>query len=378
MAVERAGPGRTALNLAGVDDGDAPPRHGADRRPGASRPAARSSAWRARCRTGEGPPARSGTAAADATVGRAGRDAIDLPDGGRPAILRLAEPIARRAGRPFRAAPVGRHRPDRRRRGAGRGSAARALAPSPDVERMAGSPRRSSRRRRGRTAARLDLHGVTVGGGAVALAADVAEPRARPALAAVADAPTEASLGAVRAAVARAIRRAATVRRDDAARVPRPSSTRWSVAGRLVRDGDRVRSPAPRRRRAGPGPAGRDGPPRGARWRSPAPPPLAAAARAAGLSAGRGPATSSGRSDRRPRAGPRLRGRHLPRSSRRRALAMAARAPLTPAAFRDATGTSRKYVMAILEDLDRRGILRRTRGRPRPGPAGSTPAPAAR
>ena len=44
----------------------------------------------------------------------------------------------------------------------------------------------------------------------------------------------------------------------------------------------------------------------------------------------------------------------------RRALAMAAAAPLTPAAFRDATGSSRRYVMVILEDLDRRGLLRRT------------------
>jgi selenocysteine-specific elongation factor len=34
--------------------------------------------------------------------------------------------------------------------------------------------------------------------------------------------------------------------------------------------------------------------------------------------------------------------------------------PLAPAALRDATGTSRKYVMALLEDLDRRGVLRRT------------------
>jgi hypothetical protein len=39
---------------------------------------------------------------------------------------------------------------------------------------------------------------------------------------------------------------------------------------------------------------------------------------------------------------------------------MAAVTPLTPAALRDATGTSRKYVMAILEDLDRRAMLRRT------------------
>jgi selenocysteine-specific elongation factor len=53
-----------------------------------------------------------------------------------------------------------------------------------------------------------------------------------------------------------------------------------------------------------------------------------------------------------------------------RALAMAARGGLTPAAFRDATGTSRKYVMAILEDLDRRAILRRT-------PYGHVPGPRA-
>ena len=53
-----------------------------------------------------------------------------------------------------------------------------------------------------------------------------------------------------------------------------------------------------------------------------------------------------------------------------RALELAAAAPLTPAVFRDATGTSRKYVMAILEDLDRRGVLRRT-------PAGHVPGPRA-
>jgi selenocysteine-specific elongation factor len=50
------------------------------------------------------------------------------------------------------------------------------------------------------------------------------------------------------------------------------------------------------------------------------------------------------------------------------ALALAEAAPLTPAAFRDATGTSRKYVMAILEDLDRRAILRRTEAGHVPGP----------
>jgi selenocysteine-specific elongation factor len=52
------------------------------------------------------------------------------------------------------------------------------------------------------------------------------------------------------------------------------------------------------------------------------------------------------------------------------ALELAGRGPLTPAAFRDATGTSRRYVMPVLEDLDRRGILRRT-------PAGHLPGPRA-
>jgi selenocysteine-specific elongation factor len=52
------------------------------------------------------------------------------------------------------------------------------------------------------------------------------------------------------------------------------------------------------------------------------------------------------------------------------ALEQARVAPLSPAAFRDATGTSRKYVLAILEDLDRRGILERT-------PEGHVPGPRA-
>ena len=51
-----------------------------------------------------------------------------------------------------------------------------------------------------------------------------------------------------------------------------------------------------------------------------------------------------------------------------KALALASRRPLTPAAFRDATGTSRRYVMPILEDLDRRAILRRTAEGHVPGP----------
>ncbi len=42
------------------------------------------------------------------------------------------------------------------------------------------------------------------------------------------------------------------------------------------------------------------------------------------------------------------------------ALGLATPGPLTPAGLRDATGTSRKFVMALLEELNRRGVLART------------------
>ena len=59
------------------------------------------------------------------------------------------------------------------------------------------------------------------------------------------------------------------------------------------------------------------------------------------------------------------------------ALDLARTTPLTPAAFRDATDTSRRYVLAILEDLDRRGILQRTLEGHIPGPRAPrvTPVP---
>jgi len=58
------------------------------------------------------------------------------------------------------------------------------------------------------------------------------------------------------------------------------------------------------------------------------------------------------------------------------ALERARSQPLTPAAFRDATGTSRRYVLAILEDLDRRGILQRTPEGHIPGARAPGPEPA--
>jgi hypothetical protein len=56
-----------------------------------------------------------------------------------------------------------------------------------------------------------------------------------------------------------------------------------------------------------------------------------------------------------------------------RALTLARTGPLTPASLRDATGTSRRYVLAILEDLDRRGILQRMPEGHIPGPRAPRP-----
>jgi selenocysteine-specific elongation factor len=359
VAVERVeGGGRTALNLAGVAEADLhrgmvmtadPTVTATDRILAAFR---RVVADRTRGRV------HAGTAAVDATIGRSGRDALTLPDGRVAGIVRLAAPIALRSG-------------DRLvlRRGA-------PTEPSGGIVLDTMPPRGISRRRQtaGRVAAlaepagaidaRVDLHGA-VGD---RLAADVATLAAEAALAVV---DPEAGLVTVRNAVARALRRAVTIRRDEAAGAAASVVDRLVQEGRLAREGDTVRRPGERMAAADPAlTAAMD------RLEStlavPAPPSLADAARAAGC----------------PPAGV----RELERAGRivildadvayamstyrdlaARALAMAAGAPLTPAAFRDASGTSRKYVMALLEDLDRRAILRRT-------PAGHVPgtkAPAA-
>ncbi len=187
----------------------------------------------------------------------------------------------------------------------------------------------------------------------------MAEAVVAAALRAVSDAPAgEASLVTVRADAARAIRLVAAVRREAAATGAARMIDDLVRAGRLVRAGDRLRLPGAAR--AAPDPALVAAMDRLERSLAvPAPPSLPAAARAAAC----------------PPAGI----RELERTGRivvlepdlayatstyrdleARALAMTSAGPLTPAAYRDATGTSRKYVMAILEDLDRRGILRRT------------------
>jgi selenocysteine-specific elongation factor len=165
------------------------------------------------------------------------------------------------------------------------------------------------------------------------------------------------SLPAIRGDLALAARRLATIGRDAGSIVATDVVDRLVADGTLLREGDRLREPTVA---AGPTPATREAMARlEAALAVATPPSLAEAARAAGC----------------PPDGVRA----LERDGRivrleddlawaattyrelvRRALAMASAAPLTPSAFRDATGSSRRYVMVILEDLDRRGLLRRT------------------
>lgn len=182
-------------------------------------------------------------------------------------------------------------------------------------------------------------------------------------LAAIGD---EAPVATARAAAARALRRLVTARRDEAARAAAGVVDHAVTAGRLVRVGDTVRRP------------GATAPARDPRVDEamdrlvatlalPAPPPLGDAARQAGC-----PPDAIRELERTGRIvvlEPDL-GYAMAtyRDLAAKALAMASERPLTPAAFRDATGTSRKYVMAILEDLDRRAILRRTPDGHVPGP----------
>ena len=199
----------------------------------------------------------------------------------------------------------------------------------------------------------------------MAIAADVVAAVADPALESVGDG---GPVVAARTGAATALRRLVTLRRDDAASAASALIEQLVVDGRLARDGEMVRPP-------GSVPAAPDPTLAAAMDRLeaalavPAPPPLATAAGVAGCA---------------PEGI-----RALERAARivvlepdlayamstyqdlaSTALRLSTREPLTPAAFRDATGTSRKYVMAILEDLDRRAILRRT-------PAGHVPGPKA-
>ncbi len=314
----------------------------------------------------------TGTVSVDAEVGRAGRDALVLPDGTIAGILRLAHPIAVAAGDRFVL-----------RRGPGRspiGGVTLDVDPARGISRRRQTPERVGRLataiRAGvgpdeataaAAAARLDLHGALPDRLDDGLADDVAASALDVAMAIVAP---EAPLATVRSAVTRALRRAATLRRDDALVLASRLLDAAVADGQLVRVGDRVRLPG----------AGRPSDDAAATARStaamdrlevalgvPAPPSLADAVRDA--AARPDDVRALERAGRIVVLGPDLAyAMSTYRDLAATALAMATRAPLSPAAYRDATGTSRKYVMAILEDLDRRAILRRTPDGHVPGP----------
>ncbi|HMA47855.1 MAG TPA: selenocysteine-specific translation elongation factor [Frankiaceae bacterium] len=372
--VDSAEPGRVALNLAGIDAGEL------HRGLVLTDDPAVGSSDRLLVRLAQPLPDRArvrvhlGTAALDGALSRSGRDAIELADGSVAAILRLTGPLAVAPGdRLVLRRPSGDRRVvggivldrapargiSRRRQTVARVAALAAAVDARDWPAAA--------------AARLELHGaVAADDGRVELAPDVADRLDREVVAAVPV--TEwLPLPVVRSRAARLLRRHVALDARSVTRAAADAVDRLLEHGRLFRDGGSVALPGSRPRM--------DADPTlmAAMDRLEqalavtAPPSLAAAAREAGC-----PATGV---------------RELERAGRLvvlepdlayasatyrdlsvRALALAATAPLTPAALRDATGTSRRYVMAILEDLDRRGILRRTADGHVPGPRAATVA----
>jgi selenocysteine-specific elongation factor len=164
-------------------------------------------------------------------------------------------------------------------------------------------------------------------------------------------------LPALRTALALEVRRRATIGRSAADVVARDLVERMVADGALARDGDRVRDPS---RAAGLAPDVMVAMDRLEAALSVAgPPALSVAVRETGCPPDAVRALET--SGRIVRLEDDLAWAATTyRELARRALEMAAIAPLTPAAFRDETGSSRRYVLVILEDLDRRGLLRRT------------------
>jgi selenocysteine-specific elongation factor len=311
-----------------------------------------------------------GTAQAGTLVVRGPRESIDLSDGTSLAILRLDDETAASAGDPFalrRPSPAATAgggtvldpRPPRgvsRRRLTATRAEALATAVTATAHGDAGAGDALA-------AALLDLHGAVRRDGGWRLAPDVASTLATRALETVrAYHETEPSspglpLPALRADLARLVRRLVTLDRTAAEEVARAEVERLVRDGIVARDGERLRDPS---RAAGLPPATLEAMDRLEQALSaPAPPGLAGAAREAGCPPdGVRALETAGRIVRLEDDLAWAAGTY--RDLVRRALAMAAAGPLSPAAFRDATGTSRRYVLVVLEDLDRRGLLRRT------------------
>jgi selenocysteine-specific elongation factor len=402
-AVNGAAPaGRTALNLAGAGNArlsrgqvlsNGPAIEVSDRLLVALRAPA--------LRGDEGPwPPRDGTAVrlhlgtgqVPARIGRGGREGTELAGGRWSAVLRLEEPVATAVGDRFvlrrpspgevvaggvvldPLPPVGLAR---RRITADRVSALDAA--------VQGSAEPSS----AVLDALVELHGALQperaravgpfrpsGEGSsaparVPVASDLASDLAAAAMALVAARTRDQkgepgpAVAEVRTHLAGGLHRAAGIAEPLAMLAADEAIAALVSDGRLARDGDRLRDPSVP---AGPPPELVEAMDRlEAMLSTPAPPALADAARAAGCPpSGTRAMAAAGRIVRLDAelawAAPTY------RRLAAEALAMARRGPLSPAAFRDATGTSRRYVLAILEDLDRRGILQRGPDGHRPGP----------
>jgi selenocysteine-specific elongation factor len=365
-AVDVAGPGRTALNVAAVGDG-APLERGmvltadplvlaTDRLLVAVRP-------RLADRTAV--LAHVGTARAAGVIAATPRDAVELEDGWGTAIVRLEHPVAVAPGdrfvlrRPSPASTLG---------------GGRVLDPAPPrgAARRRGTPSRIRAVATARvgshawTTARLDLHGAITGSSD--LATDVAETLDAELVEAVSVRGSIASAELVRLGTATLRRKVGAI--DGLERVTSARLDALVSSERLARRGGSIERAGTEPDRPSPEDAAAMDRLIGALSVA-APPPLGVV-----VAATRCPPDAV---------------RALERDGRivrldddlawgaatyagltALALELAARAPLSPAAFRDATGSSRKYVMAILEDLDRRGILRRTPDGHVPGPRAGT------
>jgi selenocysteine-specific elongation factor len=314
-----------------------------------------------------------GTATVDGRIGRGRRDVVDLPDGRRIAWIRLDRPVAAANGE-----RIVLRRPSPPATIAG-GLVLDASPPAGPSRRRATDERLVTMANATGTAAaaaRLDLHGVlpdrdgtAVGG--FQLATDVLADMEHEAVVRVAAEPADRSSGAhrlaeLREALAGHLRRGITIDGRAAITIAMAVLNRMIDDGRLDRDGDLIRPPDRRaptlaaatlasmdrleRLLAAPGPPG-----------------LGEASRTAGCPPeGIRALESAGRIV---RLGPDLAyAASTYRDLEATAMRLATSAPLSPAALRDATGTSRKYVMALLEELDRRGVLARTAAGHIPGP----------
>ena len=368
LPVEVGRPGRTALNLAGIaakelhrglELTDDPAVVATDRL---------FVELRARLRDRTRARLHVGADAVDAAIGRSGRDGIDLPDGRATAIVRLSGAVAAKRGDRFVL----------RRGGAGTdgivGGIVLDAAPARGVSRRRQTPDRVVRLvaavdagdGRAAEAARLELHGALRSPtGTVDLAPDVAEAVAPVVLDVVA---SERTVTSGRTAAARALRRHVSLDRATSAEAARSIVDGLVAAGTLEAEGASLRISGAAQAAVAPDPAIEAAKDRLERaLATVAPPPLGEAARATGCPPGA--LRDLERDGRIVVLEPDLAyAASTYRGLEAMALSLAAKVPLTPAAFRDATGTSRKYVMAILFDLDRRGVLRRTPDGHVPGP----------